>query len=128
MSETKVTPLKAIRLKCLDCCLGSSYEVRLCPVKECTLCRYRFGRKPKEGPSAKMTPLRAIRGKCLDCSTHSPKEVKQCPIKHCVLYAYRLGRNPSRAGIGGSPPLTTTKASPQGADVQDEEDTSEKAA
>ena len=40
-------PLKAIRLKCLDCCAGQSAEVRLCPVTNCTLYPYRFGKRPK---------------------------------------------------------------------------------
>ena len=30
-------PLKAIRLKCLDCSNGSSHEVRFCPVMSCPL-------------------------------------------------------------------------------------------
>lgn len=34
---------KAIRLKCLDCCCGSAYEVRLCPVRQCPLWRFRLG-------------------------------------------------------------------------------------
>ncbi len=29
----KLTPLKAIRKKCLDCCNGQMKEIRLCPVK-----------------------------------------------------------------------------------------------
>ena len=40
------TPIKAIRAKCLDCCCGSTKEVRLCPVIECALYPYRFGRRP----------------------------------------------------------------------------------
>ena len=28
-----MTPMKAIRAKCLDCCCGSSNEVRLCTAK-----------------------------------------------------------------------------------------------
>ena len=38
-------PLKAIRAKCLDCCCGSSNEVRLCPTVECSLYPYRFGKR-----------------------------------------------------------------------------------
>lgn len=34
---------RAIRLKCLDCCCGSAYEVRLCPAKTCPLWRFRLG-------------------------------------------------------------------------------------
>jgi len=40
----KLTPLKAIRLKCLDCCAGSRKEVRLCPVRDCPLWPFRMGR------------------------------------------------------------------------------------
>ncbi len=41
------TPIKAIRLKCVDCSGGSSKEVRLCPVVSCPLYRYRFGCRPE---------------------------------------------------------------------------------
>ncbi len=41
------TPLRAIRAKCLDCCAGSPQEVRLCPVHDCPLYPFRFGRRPK---------------------------------------------------------------------------------
>lgn len=39
-------PLKAIRAYCLDCCLGQSKEVRLCPVIDCTVHPFRFGKNP----------------------------------------------------------------------------------
>lgn len=42
-----LTPIKAIRAKCLDCCCGSSKEVELCPIPDCSLYPYRFGRNPK---------------------------------------------------------------------------------
>lgn len=38
--------MKAIRLKCLDCSAGSPVEVRLCPVDDCSLYPYRFGKRP----------------------------------------------------------------------------------
>ena len=41
-----LTPIKAIRAKCLDCCCDSITEVRLCPVKDCPLYPYRFGHNP----------------------------------------------------------------------------------
>ena len=41
-----MTPLKAIRLKCIDCCGGQQYEVRLCPATACPLWAYRFGHNP----------------------------------------------------------------------------------
>lgn len=47
MNEEKhLTPIKAIRAKCLDCCCGSSNEVKLCTVERCALWPYRFGKNP----------------------------------------------------------------------------------
>jgi len=42
----KLTPVKAIRAKCLDCCGGQPKEVRLCPSAGCPLYWYRFGKNP----------------------------------------------------------------------------------
>lgn len=42
-----MTPMKAIRAKCLDCCCGSSVEVKLCPATDCPLFVYRFGHRPR---------------------------------------------------------------------------------
>lgn len=41
-----LTPMKAIRAKCLDCSCGSPNEVKLCPVTACPLFHYRFGKNP----------------------------------------------------------------------------------
>lgn len=41
-----MTPLKAIRQKCLDCCMGSAQEVKLCPIRDCALYPYRDGHNP----------------------------------------------------------------------------------
>jgi hypothetical protein len=41
-------PLRAIRLKCLDCCCGSEAEVRRCAITSCALHPYRMGRYPKD--------------------------------------------------------------------------------
>jgi hypothetical protein len=43
----KLTPILAIRKKCLDCSAGSFKEVRLCPVKDCPLWTFRFGIRPE---------------------------------------------------------------------------------
>lgn len=43
----KLTPMKAIRKKCLDCVCGSANEVRLCPDETCPLWIYRSGHRPK---------------------------------------------------------------------------------
>ena len=40
--------LKAIRKKCVDCSSGSYKEVKLCPLKDCSLYPYRFGNDGKQ--------------------------------------------------------------------------------
>lgn len=43
-------PIKAIRLRCLDCCAGALGEVENCPIKDCSLWWFRFGTNPfKDG-------------------------------------------------------------------------------
>lgn len=43
MEEKRISPLKAIRLKCLDCC---SNEVKLCTLTRCPLYPFREGHNP----------------------------------------------------------------------------------
>lgn len=51
-----LTPIKAIRAKCLDCSGGQYTEVRLCPVERCPLYPYRMGKRPpKDGNSLQET-------------------------------------------------------------------------
>ena len=38
---------KAIREKCLDCCVGSTKEVDKCTIKRCALYPYRYGMAEK---------------------------------------------------------------------------------
>lgn len=45
----KLTPIKAIRAKCIDCCAGQPKEVRLCSIEKCPLYPYRMGHRPKDG-------------------------------------------------------------------------------
>lgn len=42
----KMTPIKAIRVKCLDCSSGQPSEVRRCDIEDCPLLPYRFGKNP----------------------------------------------------------------------------------
>jgi len=46
---SKLTPMKAIRKKCLDCS-GTSNEVKLCDIVQCPLYIYRSGHRPKIEP------------------------------------------------------------------------------
>ena len=42
-----LTPIKAIRAKCLDCCCGQKKEVKLCPSTSCPIYPYRMGHRPR---------------------------------------------------------------------------------
>lgn len=61
--EKHITPLKAIRLKCLDCMAGSSNEVQLCPSRDCPLFRFRLGKNPNIQLSDEERERRAERGR-----------------------------------------------------------------
>lgn len=51
--ETKIlTPIKAIRAKCLDCSGGQYTEVTGCVAVDCPLYPYRFGKRPIKGEIA----------------------------------------------------------------------------
>jgi hypothetical protein len=47
VGPSKLTPIKAIREKCLECSCGSRQEVRFCPITRCALWPYRLGKRPK---------------------------------------------------------------------------------
>lgn len=55
MEESKddakiLTPLRAIRAKCLDCSGGSPKETRECVMLDCPLYPYRMGKSPNRKP------------------------------------------------------------------------------
>jgi len=53
----EVSPMKAIRQKCLDCSCGSSEEVKNCFAKKCPLYQFRFGYKLDENGNKKKKNL-----------------------------------------------------------------------
>lgn len=48
MTQANLSPLSAIRAKCIDCCGGQPSEVRLCPATRCALHPFRMGKRPKK--------------------------------------------------------------------------------
>jgi len=93
-----MTPRRAIREHCLDCCLGSATEVANCTATECILYSYRNGHRNADQT---MTPLKAIRAYCLACGEpDSYASVRDCKMEHCKLHQFRFGHNPRRAGKG----------------------------
>ncbi len=58
--ENKVTPLKAIRQKCLDCTAGQPKEVRFCGIEDCPIYYFRFGKNPKRAGKGGLCKKQAI--------------------------------------------------------------------
>lgn len=98
-----MTPIKAIRARCLDCSGGFAKEVRICLFFDCPLYEYRLGHRPKE---KSLTPMKAIRAHCISCCGGSVREPTMCTAKKCPLHAYRLGKRPK----GYNPPPEALKA------------------
>lgn len=46
MEANKIPVLKAVRAKCLNCSAGSAKEVDLCPIDDCPLFPFRYGKDP----------------------------------------------------------------------------------
>jgi len=82
-----MTPLKAIRVRCLNCVGFEKTVVRECDFTNCPLHALRMGR------GARAT-LKVIRAYCMWCCNDQRAEVKQCPAKECPLSQYRSGRRP----------------------------------
>jgi hypothetical protein len=98
------TPLKSIRLKCLDCA-STTNEVKKCPFTECPLYPLRFGKNVTKGTSR----LKAIRKKCVWCMNGQRKEIFLCTAPNCSLYLFRFGKNPKLAGKRSRQFKTSTK-------------------
>lgn len=74
------TPLRAIRRKCLDCCAGSSPEVALCHIKDCSLWPYRDGHNPRKkgqgGPGNREALAKYFREKKTSLTTDAEAQDK----------------------------------------------------
>lgn len=103
MTESKArttvpSPMKSIRLHCLECCWDRQIEVRECSATDCPTFHFRLNKKPK-GESS----FRAIRTMCMDCAGAQPSEVSGCLIVDCALYPYRMGKSLTRGGQPATP-------------------------
>jgi len=56
-----ISPLKAIREKCLDCMGGQASEIKLCPCGECPLYLFRFGKNPNMQHQCTAAQVEALR-------------------------------------------------------------------
>ena len=86
----RLTPLKAIRAKCIDCSCFELKEVRKCQFKDCVLYPLRMG---KGGRAV----LKTIRAYCLWCCNGQKDEIKLCVSVKCPLWEYRFGKRLKKA-------------------------------
>lgn len=49
LGHAKISPIKAIRARCLDCCVGQPGEVRKCAAVDCPSWPFRMGVNPWHG-------------------------------------------------------------------------------
>jgi len=96
----QLTPIKAIRAKCINCSGGALKEVRLCPCDDCILYPLRLG-------IGSRAVLKTIRAYCLWCSKSQRDEIKLCPSVGCPLWEYRFGKRPKKAPL--LPEILTTE-------------------
>ena len=52
LGHSAMSPLKALGLRCIDCCAGSSLEVRLCTAVSCPSWPFRLGHSPWRPPAS----------------------------------------------------------------------------
>ncbi len=45
-SKINITPIKAIRKKCMECTDNSYVDIRYCQIEDCPLYKYRMGTNP----------------------------------------------------------------------------------
>lgn len=84
-----MSPKKAIRKYCLECCLSQPAEVRLCPYTDCIFYNYRlWSGRPR---------LKILREKCVECSTYVLSDVRNCAFSDCPIHQFRMGKNPNRS-------------------------------
>lgn len=76
MEAKRISPLKAIRLKCLDCSCGSSNEVKLCTVERCPLYPFREGHNPYTAKREWTEEQRAVQKARMMQNIHSVERKK----------------------------------------------------
>jgi len=52
MGHEAMSPMEAIRAKCLDCCAGSAHDVRCCTAMACPSWPFRLGKNPWRAPAS----------------------------------------------------------------------------
>ena len=74
LGHQRMGPLKALRLRCIDCSGGSANEVRLCTAMQCPAWPFRMGENPWRAPAseAQLAHTRSLATKRASLSKNQP--------------------------------------------------------
>ena len=73
-----MTPMKAIRAKCLDCCGGQVNVVKACPCPDCSLYPFRLGKNPNLQQKRTPAQLEALkRGRAPFSNVDNPRNFER---------------------------------------------------
>jgi len=68
--KPKITPLKSIRLYCVEC-VETSDEVRKCTMPDCPVYYYRFGKNPKLKGKGNLKSIQKINSRRSECNINA---------------------------------------------------------
>ena len=104
LGHERISPLKALRLRCLDCCAGSASEVRLCVSVTCPSWPFRMGRSPWRQPLSEETRERLARSAFKIAATQSAPQKTAASVETQEGGATTVARTPvaakSTTGMG----------------------------
>ena len=86
--KTHLSPLRAVKIWCLECGEGALAQVKSCMDTDCILHDVRLGQK---GSGNGMKTKDRIREHCLFCMNGMVSEVNRCESLGCVFYLHRKG-------------------------------------
>ena len=74
LGHRPISPLQAIRSRCLDCSSGSIQEVRICAATSCAVWPFRLARSPWRAPTseAQRANLRKVAAKATEGQKYGP--------------------------------------------------------
>jgi hypothetical protein len=90
------TPLRAIRLKCLDCSNNQPLEVKNCTITDCPLYYYRLGKNPKRKGMGNPEAFKKYReSQAKNCGLADPDKPHDFKTKNERKEAHRPGTRPN---------------------------------
>ena len=90
--DVQQNPVKAIRAKCLDCCCGSSAEVKRCPCEDCALHPFRFGSNPYRAKREFTAEEKAELAMRLHAARNAPTTQTKKSVAFVGMNSYHLKR------------------------------------